>query len=47
LALNIALIALAVASALQPNFQAIWLGVGVVLTSGVLWYFARDAEPTP
>jgi UDP-N-acetylmuramyl pentapeptide phosphotransferase/UDP-N-acetylglucosamine-1-phosphate transferase len=47
LALNIALVALAAASAVQPDIQAIWLVVGVVLTGGVLWYFARDAAPTP
>ena len=47
LALNIALVALAAASAMRPDTQAVWLVVGTVLTSGVLWYFARDAAPTP
>lgn len=46
LALKIALIALSYASAIQPERQAIWLLIGVVLTSGVLWYFARDPAPT-
>jgi UDP-N-acetylmuramyl pentapeptide phosphotransferase/UDP-N-acetylglucosamine-1-phosphate transferase len=45
LALNVALLSLAFASIVQPVHQAIWLIVGVVLTSGVLWYFARDAAP--
>jgi UDP-N-acetylmuramyl pentapeptide phosphotransferase/UDP-N-acetylglucosamine-1-phosphate transferase len=47
LALNVALVALASASAMRPDTQAVCLVVGVVLTSGVLWYFARDATPTP
>ena len=46
LGLNIALVALAYASAVQPDRQALWLVVGAVLTGGVLWYFARDPAPT-
>lgn len=47
LALNVTLVVLASASAIQPNTQAACLAAGLVLTSGVLWYFARDAAPTP
>ena len=46
LGLNITLVALAYASAVQPDRQALWLVVGAVLTGGVLWYFARDPAPT-
>jgi len=46
LALNISLVALAYVSAIQPERQALWLLIGVVLTGGVLWYFARDPAPT-
>ena len=46
LALNVTLMALASASAIQPDTQAACFVVGVVQTSGVLWYFARDAAPT-
>ncbi|NQV79082.1 MAG: glycosyltransferase family 4 protein [Alphaproteobacteria bacterium] len=47
LALNVVLIALAYASARQPEIQGALLALGVVLTAAVLWYFARDAAPIP
>jgi len=46
LALNIALIALAIVSAAQPENAVAALIAGAVLTVGLLWYFAQRKEGT-
>ena len=45
LMLNLALIALAYASARYPDIQGVVLAIGVILTAAVLWYFARNTAP--